>query len=240
MLTIKINTRKSKHFVLTVAAVVAIVLSAAGSNAQQLRQGISVQMPVTSSATTMPEADNEDAWIIGVTPNGSVYFGVDPVTPDGLAIKMTTRPRNRQQNLYIKADARAPYADVEKVLQAGRTALFETAVLLTSQAQSSEPGTMVPPKGLEVLLVPPAASQPAQVQLINSREDMPILKINNRQIPLANLQNMLAQIFQDRPEKVVLVKADGQLPFADVVHMIDACHSAGAKVVLTIPGFRPS
>src|SRR5207302_2844861 len=128
-----------------------------------------------------------------------------------LAIKMKARPRNRQQNLYIKADARAPFADVEKVLQAGRTVFFETAVLLTSQAQSSEPGTMVPPKGLEVLLVPPAGSQPTEVQLIDSGEHAPVLKINNQQIPLANLQNMLAQIFQHRPEKVVLVKADGQL-----------------------------
>jgi len=236
MLTIKINTSKSKHLVPTIAAVLAIVLSATWSNAQQLRQGISVRMPVTSSATTMSEADNEDAWIIGVTHDGGVYFGVDPVTPDGLAIKMKARPRNRQQNLYIKADTRAPYADVEKVLQAGRTVFFETAVLLTSQAQSSEPGTMVPPKGLGVLLVPPAASQPTHVQLINSGEHTPILKINNRQIPVANLQNMLAQIFQNRPEKVIMVKADGQLPFADVVQVIDACHSAGAKVVLTIPG----
>ncbi len=193
MLTIKINTSKSKHLVPTIAAVLAIVLSATWSNAQQLRQGISVRMPVTSSATTMSEADNEDAWIIGVTHDGGVYFGVDPVTP-------------------------------------------ETAVLLTSQAQSSEPGTMVPPKGLGVLLVPPAASQPTHVQLINSGEHTPILKINNRQIPVANLQNMLAQIFQNRPEKVIMVKADGQLPFADVVQVIDACHSAGAKVVLTIPG----
>jgi len=236
MFTIRMNTRKSKHLVLTVAAVLAIVLSAAWSNAQQLRQGISVQMPVTSSATTMSEADDEDAWIIGVTPDGGLYFGVDPVTPDGLAIKMKARPRNRQQNLYIKADARAPYADVEKVLQAGRTVFFETAVLLTSQTQSSEPGTIVPPRGLEVLLVAPAGSMPAQVQLINSGEHTPILKINNRQIPLANLQNMLAQILQDRREKVVLVKANGQLPFADVVQVIDACHSAGAKVVLAIPG----
>jgi len=234
MLTI--NTRKSKPFVLTIAAVLAIVLSVASSNAQQLRQGISVQMPVTSGATTMPEADNEDAWIISVTANGSVYFGVDRVTPDSLAIKMKARPRNRQQNLYIKADARAPFADVEKVLQAGRTVFFETAVLLTSQAQSSEPGTVVPPKGLEMLLAPLATSQPPQVQLINSGEHTPILKINNRQIPLANLQNMLAQLFQDRPERVVLVKADGQLPFAEVVHIIDACISSGVKVALTIPG----
>jgi biopolymer transport protein ExbD len=62
-----------------------------------------------------------------------------------------------------------------------------------------------------------------------------MLKVNGRQIPSANLQNMLTQIFQNRPEKVVQVKADGQLSFGDVVHVIDACHAAGAKVILATP-----
>jgi biopolymer transport protein ExbD len=70
---------------------------------------------------------------------------------------------------------------------------------------------------------------------MNSGQQAPMLRIDNRQIPLANLQNALTQIFQNRSEKVVLVKADGQLPFADVVHVIDACHSAAAKVVLPTP-----
>jgi hypothetical protein len=30
------------------------------------------------------------------------------------------------------------------------------------------------------------------------------------------------------------VKADSELPFAQVVHVIDACHSVGAKIILPI------
>jgi biopolymer transport protein ExbD len=234
MLTIK--TKKTNHFLLSVALTFAIVLSPSRSNAQQLRQGISVQMPPASSAASMPEADDENAWIVTVTADGSLYFGTNPVTPAGLVNEMKIHPRNREQKLYIKADARTPYADVEKALAAAHVDLFDESVLLTSQPGSSEPGTMVSPKGLEVLFAPPAGSQPAEVQLIHSGDHAPILKINNRQIPVPNLQNMLTQIFQNRPEKVALVKADGQLPFADVVHVIDACHSLAAKIVLTIPG----
>jgi biopolymer transport protein ExbD len=224
---------------------------ATGATAQALQRGISVQMPVTSRAVPMPEADNRDAWIITVTADGDIDFGIDPVSPAALADEMKARPRNREQKLYIKADARAPYADVEKVLQAGHTALFDAPVLLTSQpgriesgpiesgsteSRSSEAGTMASPKGLEVLLVPPAGSQPTEVHIGNSGQHTPILSINSRQIPWANLQNMLTQFFQSHPEKVILVKADGQLPFADIVHVIDVCHSVGAKIVLVVPG----
>jgi biopolymer transport protein ExbD len=209
---------------------------APASHAQSpaLQKGISVQMPSTSHAVAMPEADNEDAWIVTVTADGSMYFGTDPFTATSLADEMKKRPRKREQNLYVKADARAPYGDVEKALAAARVDLFETSVLLTSNADSSE-GTIVSPTGLEVQLIPPTGLQPTEVQLINSGQQTPILKINNRQIPLANLQNTLTQIFQNRSEKVVLVKADGQLPFADVAHVVDACHSAAAKVVLPTP-----
>ena len=95
---------------------------------------------------------------------------------------------------------------------------------------------MASPKGLEVLLVPPAGSQPTEVHIGNSGQHTPTLSINSRQIPWANLQNMLTQFFQSHPEKVILVKADGQLPFADIVHVIDVCHSVGAKIVLVVPG----
>jgi biopolymer transport protein ExbD len=236
MNSLTINTlRRSNHFVLTVAFTLAIVLSPARSNAQQLQQGISVQMPPATSAAPMPDADNENAWIVTVTTDGSLYFGIKPVTPAELVNEMKIHPRLRQQKLYIKADAHTPYANVEKALAAAHVDLFEDSVLLTSQSGSSEPGTVRSPNGLEVLLVPPAGSQPIEVQLSNSGEHKLILKINNRQIPLANLQNMLTQIFQSHPEKVVLLKADAQLPVADVVHVIDACHSTGAQVILPTP-----
>jgi len=73
--------------------------------AQALQKGISVELPVTSNAAPMPAADNEDAWIVTVAADGRTYFGTDPVTPAGLEGAMKSRPRNREQKLYIKADA---------------------------------------------------------------------------------------------------------------------------------------
>jgi biopolymer transport protein ExbD len=229
-----INTlRRSKHLMLSIALTLAPVLSPAQSNAQQLQRGVSVQLAATTNAASMPDADNHDAWIVTVTADGSLYFGIDPVTPASLADEMKRLPRNRDQKLYIKADARAPFADVKRALAAGHEVAFETAVFLSSQPESSAAGTMVPPKGLEVLLGP--LSNSIVVQVSNGGHQGPTLKINNQQIPAAALQTTLTQLLQNRSEKVVTVNADGQLPFADVIHVIASCRSAGARIALAAP-----
>ena len=225
------NPQRSKYFMLSIALVLATALSQ--SNAQQLRPGVSVQLTTTRNASSMPDADNLGAWIVTVAADGSLYFAIDPVTPASLADEMKRLPRNREQKLYIKADARAPFADVERALSTGHEVWFESAVFLTSQPESPAPGTMVPPKGLEVLLGP--LSNSIVVQVSNDGHQGPTLKINNQQIPSAALQSTLAQLLQNRTEKVVAVNADGQLSFADVVHVIDSCRSAGAKVALATP-----
>jgi biopolymer transport protein ExbD len=205
--------------------------------AQTLQRGVSVNMAATNSAVAMPDADESDAWIVTVTRDGGLYFGVDAVTPDQLTEAMRSRPRNREQKLYIKADARATYADVERVLPIAHASEFETVVFLTSQPGSRQPGTMVAPRGLEVGIDPAAAAQLAvSVQLADSGQQLSGLKINNRQIPWANLQNTLAQLLQNRSEKAVQVTADGGLNFADVVRVVDACQAVGARVVLLTSG----
>ncbi len=60
---------------------------------------------------------------------------------------MKTHPRNREAKLYIKADARAPFASVEQVLAIGCRSLFETPVLLTSQGSRSLREALRLPKG---------------------------------------------------------------------------------------------
>src|SRR3981081_1916182 len=97
-----------------------------------MQKGSSVELAPASSAVPVPDADNQDALIITVTDSGKFYFGIDPVTPDLLAEKLKGRPP-RGQNLYIKADARAPYASVVKVLDAARTAGVGGVTLLTTQ-----------------------------------------------------------------------------------------------------------
>jgi biopolymer transport protein TolR len=172
-----------------------------------LQKGISVGLPVTSNAVPMPDADQEDALIVSVTEDGPVYFGVEQISPAGLAEKVKGGLSSRtEKKLYVKADARTPYANVVKVLDALRTAGVEAPNLLTSQPDSPEPGTLVPPKGLEVLVGRPSGSGPTVVQVLNSGQRWPTLKINDEQVPWAALQSTLRQLFQNGSERVVLVE----------------------------------
>lgn len=203
-----------------------------------MQRGISVQLVATQNAMPESAADDQDAWIVTVAADGNLYFGIDPVTPESLTEEMKSHPRNRDAQLYIKADARAPFASVENVLEAACVDLFPGAVLLTSQPRQAEPGTRVPPQGLDVLVGPqiPAGTVATVVELLDSRQQAPMLRINGEQIRRSALQNALMQRFQKGDEKVILLKADGHLGFADVVHVIDICRSAGARVILPQSG----
>lgn len=194
------------------------------------QKGVSVQMAVTNNATPMPEADKQDAWIVAVTATGQMYFGTEAVSPEQLSEEMKTHPRNRNAKLYIKADARAPYATVQKTLHAAKEVMFDNAVLLTKQPEAPALGMMVPPKGFDVSLTP--ASEAVVVQVSNSGQKVPELKVNSSAVSAANLQAALNQALQNRKQRLVIVKADPQLPFADVVHIIDAARSVGAEAVL--------
>jgi biopolymer transport protein ExbD len=118
------------------------------------QKGITVDLPPTSNAVAVPGADKDDALVVTVTPDGSVYLGVNLTSPATLADKIRDVLSNRSpKTLYIKADARTAYASLVRVLDAVRTAGVQQVTLLTAQRDSQSPGTLVPPKGLEMLIV---------------------------------------------------------------------------------------
>jgi biopolymer transport protein ExbD len=205
-------------------------LPSASAQSPTLQKGVSVQMAGTSNATAMPAADNDGAWIVTIGADGKLYFGADPIDAEGLTNDMKIHPRNRDAKLYIKGDARVAFSSIEKVMEIGRAAYFESAVFLTKQNETSALGKMVAPQGLEALLTS-APSDAVVVELRNSGQ--PSLKVNDQEIAPSSLQTALNQSLQNRSERTVEIKADGSLPFAQVAQVIDACASVKAKVVLT-------
>jgi len=102
--------------------------------------------------------------------------------------------------------------------------------------------TPLTPKGLEALVPqPPPKDQKAQpptpdrtivVQLIDhGAGNPPGLKINQDEATWETLQGRLEDIFKTRAEKVMFVKGDDNVPFADVASVIDIAHSAGVDKV---------
>jgi biopolymer transport protein ExbD len=208
----------------------------AAAQSPALQPGISVELVPTRNATPMPEADSEDAFIVAVTENSSIYLGVNLMTLPELAEKARTTPFKRGQAIYIKADARTPYATVSAVLQA--TGGVIPQVLLTNQTSPTEATGIVPPQGLSVSVGStfPAGSVATVLQLFPSPPGRPLLRINNDEISWSALENTLKKHFEKRDDKLVLVKADPRLPFAEVMHAVDSCRATGAKVFLASPG----
>ncbi len=198
-----------------------------------LQKGVSVQMAVTSNAQPMPAADDQDAMIIAVTADGRLFFGIHPESAEGLLEQMKNNPRRRDQNLYIKADERAPFATVRRVLAAAHDAGFQTTVLLTSQTELPGTGGVAPPQGLEVLIGP--HSNAAIVVQVSAAQPSPTIEVNDRKILGTALQDTLRPLLQNRSDTTVVVKTSGPVAFAPVVHVIDTCHSIGTKVMLVTP-----
>ena len=147
---------------------------------------------------------------MAVTANGRVYFGTTPISPADLAEKVKSGLSGHTgKKLYIKGDSRTPYAGMAKVLDAVRMAGIEAPNLLTAQRDSPEPGKLLPPKGLEVLVGPslPSASESIVVQVLNAGQ-RPTLSINNERISLDALQATLRQLLQNRSQKMVVLRAD--------------------------------
>jgi biopolymer transport protein ExbD/biopolymer transport protein TolR len=120
------------------------------------QKGITVDLPPTSNAVAVTDADKEDAVVVTVARDGSVYLGVDLTSTATLAEKVRNVLSNQsQKTLYIKADARVPYASLVRILDSVRTTGVQEVTLLTSQRDSENHDTVVPPKGLEMLIVTP-------------------------------------------------------------------------------------
>jgi biopolymer transport protein ExbD len=101
--------------------------------------------------------------------------------------------------------------------------------------------TPLTPKGLEALVPqPPPPNQPKNdtpdrtivVSLIDRGPgQQPGLKINQDDSTWDTLQGRLSDIFKTRAEKVMFVKGDDNIPFADVANVIDIAHGAGVDKV---------
>jgi biopolymer transport protein ExbD len=98
----------------------------------------------------------------------------------------------------------------------------------------------VTPKGLDALVPqPPPPNAPKNVemqrtivvQLIDRGSQEPGLKINQEDATWDNLQGRLEDIYKQRAEKVMFVKGDDNIPFANVANVIDIAHAAGVDKV---------
>jgi biopolymer transport protein TolR len=105
-----------------------------------LQKGVSVDMAKTEAPVPMADADKEDALLIAVMRDGTVFFGSDKTPPDQLTNKVKDKLANRaDKRVFIRADARARYGSVVDVVDNVRAAGVDQVGLLTEQRKQGAP-----------------------------------------------------------------------------------------------------
>jgi biopolymer transport protein ExbD len=102
-----------------------------------LQHGVSVDMAKVNNPESMPDADKEDALLVSIMRDGTVYFGTDKLPPDQLTGKVRDRLTNRvDKRVFVKADARARFRAVVEVVDNVRAAGVDQLGLLTDQRKA--------------------------------------------------------------------------------------------------------
>ncbi|MGA7683968.1 MAG: biopolymer transporter ExbD [Terriglobales bacterium] len=108
-----------------------------------LQHGVTVDMAKVNNPEAMPDADKEDALLVAVMRDGSVFFGTDKIAPADLTQKIKDRLANRtDKRVFLKADARARFGSVVEVVDNVRAAGVDQLGLLTDQKKA---GALTPP-----------------------------------------------------------------------------------------------
>jgi biopolymer transport protein ExbD/biopolymer transport protein TolR len=103
-----------------------------------LQKGLNVDLAKTNNPIAMEDADKEDAILVAITKDGSIFFDTEKVTLESLQTKVQDKLSNKaDKKIYIKSDARARYGVVVQAVDAVRTAGVDQVGLLTEQKKPS-------------------------------------------------------------------------------------------------------
>ncbi len=109
-----------------------------------LQKGVSVDLARARNPQQMQEADKEDAIVVAITRDGSIFLqhpgGVTKVKSEELTPKVKEQLVNRvDKTVYIKSDARAKYKDVVDVVDNVRSAGVDKLGMLTEKIEEKFP-----------------------------------------------------------------------------------------------------
>ena len=103
-----------------------------------LSKGLSVELAKVNNPSDMPDADKDDAVIVGISASGDVYLGSAKSDVTQIADQIRDRISNRlDKTVFVKSDGRAKYGDVVKVVDEIRSAGVDNVGLITDRAEQS-------------------------------------------------------------------------------------------------------
>ena len=113
-----------------------------------LQKSLPVDMARVNNAKEMQDADKDDAIIVAVTRDGTIYLKNTKITKDDITGQIKDMLSARlDKTVYVKSDARAKYGDVVAVVDEIRSAGVDQLGLLTEQNQQERRTPPPPPNG---------------------------------------------------------------------------------------------
>lgn len=99
--------------------------------------GVAIDLASVSHPAVMRGAAREDALLIAVQRDGSIWFDKDRINPEHLPLAIRERiNRGAERKVYIRADKRARYGAVLEVLDRVRSAGIENIAFLVDEQKS--------------------------------------------------------------------------------------------------------
>jgi biopolymer transport protein ExbD len=101
--------------------------------------GAPVDMAKVNNPIEMPNAQRDDALIVAISSDGSIFLGSHKMGLDEISSQLSDRTAGRlDKTVFIKSDARAKYGELVKVVDEMRSAGVENVGLLTDKNETSQ------------------------------------------------------------------------------------------------------
>lgn len=111
-----------------------------------LQKGVSVDLAQVENPREMQPADQDDAIVIAVTRDGSIFLGTTPVRQDEITSKVRDLLAAKlDKTVFVRSDARAKYGAVVAVVDEVRAAGVDQLGLLTEKKEQQQRRAPEPP-----------------------------------------------------------------------------------------------
>jgi biopolymer transport protein ExbD len=106
-----------------------------------LQKGMSVDLAQTNNPVKMPDANKDDAIIVSIARDGTIYLKSTRIDPSQLTSDVQTAVQNRLNKVvFIKSDERAKYGAVVQAVDDIRAAGVEQLGLITQKSSRTLTG----------------------------------------------------------------------------------------------------
>jgi biopolymer transport protein ExbD len=142
----KVGATMSSPNVIPMADIMLVLLIIFMVVTPMLTKGLSVELAKVTSPSDMPDADKDDAVIVGVSSSGDVFLGNTKSDISQIADQVRDRISNKlDKTVFVKSDGRAKYGVVVKVVDEIRAAGVDNVGLLTDKSDQNRRAAPPPP-----------------------------------------------------------------------------------------------